>query len=194
MQTTNPRLLGQIKQLSNDDDWSAFFDLYAPLVFRVAKSQGLQDDDCEEIVQQVMVAVMTQIAKFEYRPQVGRFRDWLAQMTRHKIADLMKARSRSVLAAKASVSISGPDSLDPFEQLWEQQWQRALLERSIEHARNQVGPEVFQAFWLRVVEGWNGGDVADFLGISTSAVHVYKHRVVYFVRTQYERLLRQSET
>ncbi|OQZ02008.1 MAG: hypothetical protein B6D36_13530 [Planctomycetes bacterium UTPLA1] len=194
MHTTDPRLLGQIKQLSNDDDWSAFFDLYAPLVFRVAKVQGLQDDDCEEIVQQVMVAVMRQIAEFEYRPDLGRFRDWLAQMTRHKIADLMKARSRSILAAKASGSVACPDSFDPFEQMWERQWQRALLERSIEQARNQIGPEVFQAFWLRVVDGWNGGDVADFLGISTSAVHVYKHRVVSLVREYYAQIIRRSET
>lgn len=193
MNTTDPRLLGRIKKLDNGDDWSSFFNLYAPLVFRVAKAQGLQDDDCEEIVQQVMMAVMSQIEEFEYRPDLGKFRGWLRQMTRHKIADLMKSRAKDVLASHEAARISGPSCVDPFEQEWERQWQRTLLESSIERARNEVGPEVFQAFWLRVVEEWTGEDAAEFLGISTNAVHVYKHRVVRLVRAHYENLRGQED-
>ncbi len=74
---TRPSLLARVRDVRDADAWQTFVTLYAPLVYRYVRQRGLQDADAADLTQDVMSAVARSIRTFEYRPERGRFRDWL---------------------------------------------------------------------------------------------------------------------
>ena len=60
-------------------------DVYGPLIYRQGRRRGLQDADAADMTQEVLFQVSRSIQTFEYRPEQGRFRDWLGTVTENKI-------------------------------------------------------------------------------------------------------------
>src|SRR5688572_18925910 len=69
--STRQSLLLQIRDLNNDGAWSQFVDAYAPLVYRYARRQGLQDADAADITQDVLRSVVRTAGEFVYDPARG---------------------------------------------------------------------------------------------------------------------------
>src|SRR5436309_7478286 len=80
--------LSLVERLANWDDrarWQEFFDTYWRLIYAVARRAGLQDSEAQDVVQETILAVARNITKYERA--AGRFKPWLLQMTRWRIAD-----------------------------------------------------------------------------------------------------------
>ena len=74
---TKASLLLRLRNQADNDAWALFTDIYAPLILGLAKKWGLQDSDAADLVQEVMAEVARTISKFEYKPELGKFRSWL---------------------------------------------------------------------------------------------------------------------
>ena len=57
--------------------WSQFVDIYGPLIYRFGRRKGLQDADATDLMQDVFDLIAQNIVKFNYNPDVGKFRSWL---------------------------------------------------------------------------------------------------------------------
>lgn len=67
-----------------DDEWRTFCDIYGPMVFRLARGLGLPDADANDVVGDVMQALLVRLRRgFAVDHGKGRFRDYLARATRH---------------------------------------------------------------------------------------------------------------
>src|SRR5207302_10242972 len=92
---TRPSLLARIKDARDDEAWTAFLDTYAPAVYRYCRRKGLQHPDAADVTQEVMAQVARSAGGFEYRPEQGRFRDWLGVVTHSKLANHLRAARRT---------------------------------------------------------------------------------------------------
>ena len=60
--TTRPSLLIRIRNAGDREAWQQFVDLYAPLIYGLARKRGLQDADAADVTQEVFRAVANRIA------------------------------------------------------------------------------------------------------------------------------------
>ncbi|MEM9644144.1 MAG: sigma-70 family RNA polymerase sigma factor, partial [Planctomycetota bacterium] len=92
--STRVSLLIRLRDNADADAWSQFVEIYSPLIFRFARHCQLQESDAADLVQEVMGEVTKSIARFEYDPQVGKFRSWLYKIAKRTIWRIQKKQAR----------------------------------------------------------------------------------------------------
>ena len=184
---TKASLLLRLRDQSDNDAWGLFTEIYVPLVLGLAKKWGLQDSDAADLVQEVMAEVARSISKFEYKPELGRFRSWL-----YKIANrtLWRHQRRATRQAQGTGDtemlqlIHNVDSgeANQREEEWNEQYQRQLFTWAAEQISKSVTESTWSAFWETAVVGRKPENVACELGLSVGSVYVAKNRILKKIR------------
>ena len=106
--------------------WTAFFNIYAPIVYRYGRHARLSESDTEEVVAKVMDDFMQALRRgFAVDHSVGRFRQYLRSAANHEIS----SQRRRIKNHTPLEDIAEPPSGEPLpEECW------AELERQ-EHLR-----------------------------------------------------------
>lgn len=187
MDSTSPSLLHRLRSTDCDADWARFVDLYAPLIFHWGRSQGLDPTDAADLVQEVLLVLVTKLPQFEYEPS-KRFRGWLHTVTVGKIRDIQRRglMRRAVCFDTSLGNVLVSSDVDLFE---EHEYQRFLLNRALELMRAEFNDETWQACWLQVAEGKKPAEVAEQLGISLNRVYLAKSRILRRLRDEIGDLL-----
>jgi RNA polymerase sigma factor (sigma-70 family) len=94
--TTRASLLVRIRDCDDDQAWSQFVEIYAPLVYGFARRHGLQDADASDLTQDVLQSVARAARTLDYDPARGSFRGWLFTIVRNKLRDLVGRCGRQV--------------------------------------------------------------------------------------------------
>ena len=89
---TRASLLARIRDARDDQAWSQFVDLYAPVVYRYARRQGLQEADAADLTQEVLRAVARSVGRQGYDPGRGSFRNWLFTLARNRVCNFRTRR------------------------------------------------------------------------------------------------------
>jgi len=74
------------------DAWREFVAIYEPFIYRFARRSGFQDADARELVQNVLVAVVKAVDRWQADPERGRFRTWLFKIARNQFLDLLRKK------------------------------------------------------------------------------------------------------
>ena len=90
---TRASLLIRIRNPEDSDSWTQFGEVYAPVVFRFLTRRGLQEADAGDVTQNVLLEVAKSIQKFEYEPERGKFRNWLATIARRQLNRFLEQKS-----------------------------------------------------------------------------------------------------
>ena len=177
---TRVSLLLRLRDARDGDAWSQFADIYGPLIFSFGRRCGMQEADAADLVQEVMGEVSKSIARFEYDPQVGRFRSWLYKIAKRTSGHVQKKQRRQPQGTGDTGMLDAlhrlPDTHFDAEEFWNGQYQRQLVEWAAEQIRDQFQASTWQAFWLTTVEGQQPQAVAAKLGMSIGSVYVAKNR------------------
>jgi RNA polymerase sigma-70 factor (ECF subfamily) len=104
MQTSSPEtrdsLLQRLPNAEDTEAWEQFVALYGNVLYRVARRQGLQLADADNLVQEVMLAVSQSISQWLGREDRGRFRAWLKRIARNEAVDLLTRRTKRSLSGE----------------------------------------------------------------------------------------------
>lgn len=192
---TRHSLLLQIRDLNNNDAWSQFVDAYAPLVYRYARRQGLQDADAADLTQDVLRSVAKAAGEFVYDPARGRFRTWLFTVTRNKVLNFLAAQKNAAQADTATwyrlESLPAPSTEDSAE--WNREYERQLFDWACQRVQPQFRGPSWQAFWQTAVENRPAAEVASALQMSVGAVYIAKSRVLAAIKAEISRLAGDDE-
>ena len=73
-------------QMTGEDEagWVRFFDLYQPVIRHFAQAAGAKTDS-EDVAQDVLVKLVEVFRRGTYTPDKGRFRAYLAAITRREV-------------------------------------------------------------------------------------------------------------
>ena len=162
--------------------WREFYQYYGPAVFRVAKCQGLDAHDAEDVVQQVMLTVSGHIGKFNYDRDCGRFRHWIKTVTRNKIRDLHRRRSAGVHTVPDAMPDDRADDQPSLDETWEQEWKLQEILHCLEQLTVDFAPKRVEAFRLYVIEGVSAAETASRLNMTTGHVYVTRSEILRRIR------------
>jgi len=104
---TRQSLLNRLKDWGVQACWQDFFDTYWQLIYNVAVKAGLTDTEAQEVVQETALAVAKNISEFKTDPAHGSFSAWLMRLTRWRIGDEFRRRSKVGVQASACPSGRG---------------------------------------------------------------------------------------
>jgi len=187
---TRTSLLLGLKTSSDDRVWSEFFSRYQPLIIAVGQQLGLSEQDAQDAAQETLLAFSDAYRKGKYDRDKGRLRAWLFGIATKKIRDIQRHRMKQPSAdlpekTRLLNTISDEHSIS---EVWESQWQRALMRECMDAVRRHMEPSTVRAFELFVLEDWPAEKVAKKLGLSRNAVFKAKRRVLSRMRRSYVHL------
>ena len=179
-------LLSRLKDWDDQDSWKDFFDTYWKLIYSVAIKAGLSDTEAQEVVQETVVTVAKKMKEFRADPAFGSFKGWLLHITEWRIADQLRKRQpagrasahRAEETATTSTVARIPDpAAFQLESLWNEEWEKNLIDAALEKVKRQVNAKQFQIFYLHVIKKGPAQKVARTLGVNVARVYLAKHRV-----------------
>lgn len=196
---TRPSLLARVRDWDDAASWTEFYGLYRKLVFGLARRAGLAHADAEDVTQEVFKRVAETIHEFESDPERGKFRGWLMNLTRWRVANKFARAPKENLSPRAprdetSTATSTINRLpDPTEldAAWELEWQRHLLDAACERISHRVKGKHYQAFDLYVRRRWPVLKVARELGMNPAAVYLVGNRLTKQLKAEVEKLKEQ---
>ena len=182
---TSLTLLESLLDPCNDAAWRRFGARYRPMVVRFAAKLGLSAADAQDAAQEAMMAFVEAYRQGAYDRSKGRLRSWLCGIAYRKVKNIQRRmRNRPVVADQSAAAglLASVEASNEVERLWEEEWQRAVLDECMDEVARHVDPTTFEAFGLYVLQQWPAEQVAGHLGISRSAVYNGKNRVLNRMR------------
>ena len=189
-----------ILRLARPEDvhaWQEFSELYAPILFRLAKRKGLQTVDAEDVTQDILFAVARASERFQPDASRAQFRTWLCCIARNLIADFYAGRAKRPVSQSLSESrlqaLSAELADDrhddqEFESSFGIEHRRALFNLAARRVQSRVAESSWQAFQLTSVQQIPAEQVAKELNLSLGTVYVARCRVLKMLRSEVERL------
>jgi RNA polymerase sigma-70 factor (ECF subfamily) len=177
---TRPSLLVRVRDPADAAAWDAFVAVYAPMVYRYARRRGLQDADAADLTQEVLAEVARCIRSFEYRPEVGRFRDWLGTLTRRKLGRQLGRKARQGVEHLVDLDSEHPGcaAASQPDPEWDVAFAQGVWNAAIEQSRGRFEPLTWRAFERVWVDGLSAAETAAELGLPIEKVYVAKSRVL----------------
>jgi RNA polymerase sigma factor (sigma-70 family) len=194
--TSHVTLIERLQLAPDAAEWSELCEAYLqPVYLFVRRHYNLPNEDCEDIVQEVLIRLVRDIGKYD--PSRSRtlrratFRTWLILITR-STASASIARRRARIEGKM-VAVPYEEDLASTAKSDELQnedwtWRGGLLKTALDRAQNRVNETTFQSFMLYVMDEGAAADVAKKLRISVASVYSNKRRMIKLIRTEIARI------
>jgi RNA polymerase sigma-70 factor, ECF subfamily len=175
---TNESLILRVKDPADAAAWSAFLAIYRPVIYRLARSRGLQDADADE---RVFVSIARSVES--WAPAVDRppFRAWLYRIAHNEILKAITRRKPDAAAGSSSVqemlhAVPQHDS-DASVELMREGRMEAFRWAS-DAIRHEFTAATWTMFWQSTIEEQTVEDVARTHGRSSGAVYLARYRVM----------------
>ncbi len=163
-------------------DWDRFVRLYTPMLFRWARRAGLGGPDAEDLVQDVLGALVEVLPRFDYDGRKS-FRAWLYTVTVNRYRTLIRSQAVRARAEREVVARRPPR--DGFTR---EDYRTELVGRALPLIQAEFDEKVWRAFELQAILDQAPAAVAAQLGMSVNAVYLAKSRVLKRLRKELEGL------
>jgi RNA polymerase sigma-70 factor (ECF subfamily) len=206
---TRPSLLNRLKQGDDTEGWQEFYRIYGKVVRDFAIHAGLTDSEADEVVQETAIAISRHLPQYRYDRKVCRFKTFLLNQASWRVKDQFKKRKKTTgnLAAGAdrqpacsadettrtSMINRVPDPAVNLEQLFEIEYHKHLFDSALDEVKKKFSLKQFQMFDLFAMKEWPAADVARALGVTSTYVHVTRHRFVAAIKKETKRLEQRFE-
>ncbi|MBK7403317.1 MAG: sigma-70 family RNA polymerase sigma factor [Phycisphaerales bacterium] len=176
---TTTTVLHDLRDFANEDAWGRFVGRFRAPIASFGRSLGLPGPDAEDLAQQALTEFAAAYRDGRYDRQQGRLSSWLFGIAYRQGLRLLRESRRQPV--HDSGLAEAPDQAAATN-MWEGEWERAVLGQCIDRVRAEVEPQTFDAFALVVQRGLGPQEAAADLGISIKAVYNAKHRVLRRIR------------
>ena len=183
-ENTRASLIFRIRDGADSDAWVQFVDIYGPLVYRYARRKGLQDSDAADLSQSVLHEVAQSIDRFDYDPSLGRFRNWLFVIARHKLSRLYRAAEKhpSATGDTATLDLLREVAAQQESDKWEEEYRHHLVAWASDQIRSEFNEKTWTAFSRTAINGEKAADVASDLQMKPGSVYMAKNRILKKLR------------
>jgi RNA polymerase sigma-70 factor (ECF subfamily) len=182
MQTvTSTTLLEAIKNGEDHCAWALFTNRYRPMIVSFAGRLGLNKADSEDVAQETLLAFLKSYREDQYNRQKGRLRSWLFSIARCNVIDLQRKKAREYAFhdnSNATGFLTGVESPDRLKAIWDEEWQRAIVQACLEEIARKVTPQTIEIFTLSVLKEWTVEAIVKHLGVTPNTVYIARNRVL----------------
>ena len=172
--STHKTMLEKI-QSGDEVSWQEFYDRYSPVVLQTGRSYGLAPEECQDLLQNVMLKFFQHELVMKYDSKRARFRTYFNQVLCSCIYDFL--RQKRQLSPEIGTE-ELPEQPVPAEAdaMFLDEWRKQMLQEALDRLRAQVKPETFLAFHLTVIQGKSVKAAAEFLKTDVNMVYVSRSR------------------
>ena len=193
MNETSLSLLDRIREAPDAESWDRLVSLYAPLLRRWLRRYEIQASDVDDIVQEVLSAILNDLPKFQHSRRTGAFRNWLRTILVNRVRLYWRSRKYQPLATGSSSIAEMLDQLQDdssqISQIWNREHNEVVLKRLMKAIRPQFEDQTWLAFQRQVVDRKRADTVAHELEMSLSSVYKAKSRVLAALRREAQGLV-----
>ena len=175
-------------QNCDEISWEEFYRIYWPLVLDIGRKLGMSQDNCGDLMQEIMIDLFNGEPLLRYDPAKGKFRTYFGTLVRHKAVQMLRKAAR--FAAAPDPGQSAPQSLvfttaligderdenNPFQELFDEEYRKCLLAAAMNELRNTVEPKTYAIFEMVVLQERPKNEIARCLGINRASIDVYCSR------------------
>ena len=193
---TRASLLVRMRDPRDGRAWAEFAQIYEPLVYRLARGQGLQDADAHDLTQQVLMAVAARVERWDPDRSKGSFRGWLLRVARNLTVNLIINRRRHPPGTGDSdvqrLLDEKPAPAGEESALFDVEYRRQLFRWAAQQVHGEFHETTWDAFWRTCVDGVEIKQAAEQLDMSVGAVYIARSRVLVRLREKVEQLEKES--
>lgn len=182
---TNENLIARVKQASDAAAWDEFLAIYRPVVYRLARSRGLQDADAEDLTQQVFISIAWAIERWEPAEGMPPFRAWLYRIARNAILKAVTRKKPDIGAGSTSIQELLQEIPEPDEEItaaFVRESRREAFRWVANDVRGEFTAATWSMFWETSVEGRSVADIAVSHRRSAGAVYIARYRVMQRIK------------
>ena len=192
-ETTRSSVLKAVADTENEAAWNRLFDLYAGLVFSIARAKGLKDEDADDVVQVVFADLARMMPTFKYDRAKGKFRSYLIGLVHWRVKDKLRLalRDKELKADYIKEAASLPPADRDFA---EREWQSAALEEALRRIKPDVRPEHYAAFVASAVEGQDTETVMRLYNLSRDNLYQIRKRLTAKLQETVSAVLAEMES
>jgi RNA polymerase sigma-70 factor (ECF subfamily) len=183
MDTTPVSLLEQLKKPQPQAAWKRFAELYTPLLYFWARSQGLNEADAADLVQEVFLLLVAKLPHFQY-DRDGSFRSWLRTLTLNKHRELLRRKRPNLVDNLQNEPAKNSDS-----SLEEKEYRLQLVQQLLRIVEDQFPPSTWQIFQEYVIENRDPREIAAKRKVTLGTVYAAKSKVLQRLRRDLAGLL-----
>lgn len=186
---TNHLLIEQAKEDLASEAWNEMVQGYRQLIEKWISRYDKDLNSVQDISQDVLLAVVTELPKFKHNGRTGAFRNWLRVITLNRSRQFWKTRKRQPTIGGEEFEKMLEDLGDPNSELV-QQWNREHDRFVVEQLLNRLGSFdqiAVDVFRQNVLDGRDAQTVAHEFEIPVGQVYKFKHRIM-------QRLQRECKT
>jgi RNA polymerase sigma-70 factor (ECF subfamily) len=182
---TSKSLLVRARDCSDQGAWHRLTELYSPLIEKWVRPNVAQRADAEDVVQDVLTALVRELPRFDHNQRPGAFRAWLRTITVHRLRAYWERRDSGPATGgqdqhEALVQLADPASA--LSQTWDEEHDRHVTKTLLQSIRLEFQPATWQAFERQVQHGHSASQVAAELSLTVNAVLIAKSRVLKRLR------------
>jgi RNA polymerase sigma factor (sigma-70 family) len=198
LRPTRRSLINRLRNCEDQESWREFFKTYWKLIYSFAIRCGCTDAEAEEVVQETVISLARKMPEYRYEPEICSFKGWLMHLTNWRVIDQLRKRRPGNAAPLAidSATIKLVDELaspraSELESLWDEEWQKNLIDAAMERVKRKVNAEYYQIFHLLLIKHQSPRKVASLLKINVARVYLAKHRVAALVQKEIKLLTKK---
>lgn len=176
--TTHVSLLARLADKADGAAWREFAERYGEMINNVGRRRGLQPTDCDDLVQEVLLALSKAMQGFEYQPEKGKFRAYLKTITLHAIGHISRQRAVTGQLEVMETPCAAAKCPDSNEDAWEEEWRANHVRRAMQVIEVEFSGAQLRAFQRYAVDRSEAQAVAEALKLTVNQVYQAKSRIL----------------
>ena len=193
-ESTHPSLLSRVRSSEDEQAWREFDARYRSLILRYCRARKLQSAEADDVRQIVMLSLAKYLRSFQYKPELGRFRDYLRRVVENAIRRYATNRDRHSAALIDAEHLDLVEDEGPpgHESLWEEEWVRHHYRQALAVVREHASEQSVAVF-QELLSGRSPEQVANHFGMTIQAVYQVRQRMRKRLQAQIARQLHDEE-
>jgi RNA polymerase sigma-70 factor, ECF subfamily len=175
---TSLSLLAQVKAKENEA-WERLYTLYEPLIRHWILRDPVARLEAEDLVQEVMLSVQTNVMLFEHRRE-GSFRKWLRVITSNRVRQYLRKRRPEQASESLFETFAQPGN--SLEEEWNAEYDRHVVRKLLEMVRPEFGEQTWKIFELTEFQGVPPAVAARRLQLTPGTVYMARNRILSRLR------------
>ncbi len=192
-ESTHATLLARLRDGEDRAAWQEFCDRYGELIQGFARRRGLQPSDCDDVVQETLLALTKSMPKFQYEPGKGSFRSYLKTIVLHTIFRRSRQKRGEVALREVEAEAERASNDSDTDAQWEEEWRQFHLRIAMKTIAAEFNETDRAAFDAYAVGGRDVGETAESLGMSVDQVYQAKSRILKRIGELVEQQLKEEE-